>query len=88
MGGGLLIHGKYYFNPDFGSDKVYVGLLAGGFGGDGETFAAFGFEGGYKWLGKRNVLLEIGLGIGRATADFGVLPYGRLMVGYRFPKKE
>jgi len=88
FGGGVLIHGKYYFNPDFGSDKIYIGIFSGGLGGEGEVFAAFGFEAGYKWLGKRNILFEIGGGVGRATADIGVLPYGRLMLGYRFPKKE
>ena len=88
VGGGLLLHGKYYFNPDFGSDKIYIGALAGALGGDGDSFGAFGFEVGYKWVGKRNILFEIGGGVGRATSDFGVLPYGRLMVGYRFLKTE
>ncbi|MFK8008976.1 MAG: hypothetical protein AB8H03_21620 [Saprospiraceae bacterium] len=88
IGVGLLLHGKYYFNPDFGSDKIYIGALTGILGGGGDTFAAFGFEVGYKWMGKRNILFELGGGIGRATSEFGVLPYGRLMVGYRFPKKE
>lgn len=88
VGGGLLVHGKYYFNPDYGADKIYIGVLTGALGADGDGFAAFGFEAGYKWLGKRNILFEIGGGIGRATSDFGVLPYGRFMLGYRFPKKE
>lgn len=88
VGGGLLVHGKYYFNPDFGSDKIYAGAFTGILGGSGDAFAAFGFEVGYKWVGRRNVLFELGGGVGRATSDFGVLPYGRLMIGYRFPKKE
>ncbi|MFK7771505.1 MAG: hypothetical protein AB8F94_05165 [Saprospiraceae bacterium] len=88
VGGGLLVHGKYYFNPDFGSDKIYIGAFTGALGGDGDAFAAFGFEVGYKWIGKRNILFEIGGGVGRATSDFPFFPYGRLMLGYRFPKKE
>ncbi|MFT6320313.1 MAG: hypothetical protein ACJAT4_001236 [Granulosicoccus sp.] len=87
VGGGVLVHGKYYFNPDYGSDKIYIGILTGGLGGGGDSFAAFGFEVGYKWIGKRNILFEIGGGVGRATADINVLPYGRLMLGYRFLKQ-
>lgn len=88
VGGGLLVHGKYYFNPDYGSDKIYIGALTGVLGGDSDTFASFGFEVGYKWMGKRNILFEIGGGVGRATAEIGVIPYARVMLGYRFPKKE
>lgn len=89
VGGGALAHGKYYFNPDFGSDKVYIGVLAGGFAGDFDPFFGFGFEAGYKWIGKRNILCELGGGVGRTTIeDVSVLPYFRFMIGYRFPKKE
>jgi len=84
-GGGILLHGKYYFRPDYGNDKVYISLITGGIFADDTNAAAFGFGVGYKWIGKRNILFEIGLGVGRGTGDlnFGV-PYGRLMVGYRF----
>ena len=86
--GGVVIHGKYYFRPDYGNDKIYIGLLTGGIFGDGVNGLAFGFEGGYKWFGKRNILFEIGLGIGRGTDEIDVVPYGKLMVGYRFTKKD
>ncbi len=86
-GGGALLHGKYYFNPDFGSDKFYIGLLAGGFGGEIKPLAAFGFEAGYKLLGEKNILFEIGVSLGRVTTD-RVIPWGRLMFGYRFPARK
>ncbi len=95
VGGGLLAHGKYYFNPDFGADKLYAGIIIGGisadivYNDDKDQYVAFGFEAGYKWFGKRNILLEIGGGIGRISSDnIGPIPYARLMLGYRFTKKE
>lgn len=90
FGAGLIAHGKYYFNPDFGSDKFYAGLFAGGFGGERNKIAGFGFETGFKWIGGRNILFEIGGGVGRVYSDgeSEVVPYGRLMLGYRFSKKK
>ena len=85
IGGGVLLHGKYYFKAE-GLDKGYIGIMAGYFGGEiGEGFG-FGFEGGYKWVGSRRVLFEIALGLGRAVGD--PFPYGKLVVGYRLTKKS
>lgn len=93
--GGLFVHGKYYFNPDLGADKIYAGVIIGGIAGDNlyddkkEQYALFGLEMGYKWFGKRNVLLEVGGGVNKiAYDDIGIIPYARLMLGYRFPLKE
>ncbi len=90
FGAGLITHGKYYFNPNFGSDKIYIGFFAGGFAGSGNKLVGFGIEAGYKLIGKRNIVLEIGGGIGRGATEEGSsgFPYGRLLIGYRFPKKE
>lgn len=87
IGGGILLHGKYYFDPVEGNDKFYVGMMSGGFGTE-EVTAGFGFEVGYKWLGKRNVIFEMGFGGGRVTAGTTVVPYGRMMFGYRFSKRR
>jgi hypothetical protein len=87
FGAGLIGHVKYYPNPDFGSDKIYVGILVGGFGLASDRFAGFGFEVGHKWVGERNILFEISGGIGKVFGVGEVVPYGRLMVGYRFSKK-
>lgn len=86
-GGGVILHGKYYFDPVEGNDKFYVGMMSGGFGTE-EVTAGFGFELGYKWLGKRNVIFEIGYGGGKITSGTTVVPYGRIMFGYRFSKKR
>lgn len=83
IGGGVILHGKYYFEPDFSIDRVYFGFFSGGFGTE-EVIAGFGFEAGYKWLGKRNVLFELGIGGGRVSTGNSFIPYGRMMLGYRF----
>jgi len=36
-GGGVIAHFKYYFNPDFGNDKLYIGLLGGGLSSSGDA---------------------------------------------------
>ena len=86
IGGGAILHGKYYFDPDFSIDRVFIGFYSGGFGTT-EVIAGFGFEAGYKWLGKRNVIFELGFGGGRVTSGTSFIPYGRIMFGYRFQKK-
>jgi len=84
-GGGGVLHGKYYFNPEYGCDKFYFGAFAGGFFGDGDlSGAAFGFDIGRKWLGSNEkILFEIAGGVGRSTGE-GVIPYFKLDIGYRF----
>lgn len=84
-GGGAALHGKYYFNPEYGCDKFYFGAFAGGFFGDGDfSGAAFGFEAGRKWVGSnQKILFELAGGVGRTTGD-GVIPYFKSAVGYRF----
>ena len=90
FGGAVLLHGKYYFKPD-GLDRGYLGAMMGYLGGDfgeesGSGGFGFGFEGGFKWVGTRRVIFEIGGGVGRAAQ--GAFPYGRLVIGYRLKKKS
>lgn len=93
---GVIYHRRYYFKPDYGRDRIYIGIFAGAIGSGllGRRGVYFlgggGFEAGYKWLGKRNILFELGLGIGAGGSleVFGPFPYARIMVGYRFPSKE
>lgn len=80
VGGNL--SGKYYFEPERGIDKFHVG----GFIGINETIGV-GFLLGYKWVSRKNVIFEIGAGVGRSFDD-GVIGYGRLHLGYRFEKKS
>lgn len=77
-GFGLGAIGKYYFNPEKGMDKFWTGLyLRGGnststgtFNGTAEEVGnarvALGFAAGYKWVSSRNIVFELGIGIGRA----------------------
>ena len=47
-----------------------------------------GFLIGYKWISRKNILFEIGAGLGRSfTEDDYLLGYGKLHMGYRFGKK-
>ncbi|MBV6439919.1 MAG: DUF3575 domain-containing protein [Haliscomenobacteraceae bacterium CHB4] len=71
--------GKYYFRPEDGIDRWTIGAYAryitgtastsGDAGNDREevknTKFAFGFYTGYKWVSQKNVVFELGLGIGR-----------------------
>lgn len=109
----IRLAGKYYFNPDDGADKFYVGLYTGprsrtftdegddGFD-SGYKISAFtaGVLGGFKWVSSRNIVFEIGIGIGRAFGEkfeyndsdnnnesidgFGIDGLGRISLGYRF----
>lgn len=108
----VFVAGKYYFSPDDGADKFYAGAYLRprtrkftdndddgfDFGYKQSAFAA-GILAGYKWVGARGILFEIGIGAGRAFGDkityndennnfetdgFGIDFLGRLAVGYRF----
>ena len=73
---------KYYFNPDRGIDKFHVGA----FGGVQYESVGVGFLAGYKWLSRKNITFELGLGIGRSFDD-GAIGYAKFHLGYRFEKK-
>lgn len=81
-GGAVWAAGKYYLNPRQGLDRFYVGAFLGGVtDSDGP---GLGFLIGTKTVSRNNKLLfEIGGGIGRSFSG-GVLPYGRISLGYRF----
>lgn len=113
-GFGARLIGKYYFNPNKGCDKWNIGPYikygqATGKGTDKSTNSSYevnrtrfsvGFYTGYKWVSRKNIVFEIGFGIGRAfvnkyesddsTLDLGDFPVlnidatGKLALGYRF----
>jgi hypothetical protein len=79
-GGGVWVAGKYYLNPRQGLDRFHIGIFAGTVT---DLDPGLGFMIGQKIVSNSNrVLFDIGLGIGRSF-DGGVLPYGRLSIGYR-----
>ena len=106
------VAGKYYFGPEDGCDKFYAGLYLGprSFSvkdDDGDAFdfgykvSAFtaGLLGGFKWVSRKNIIFEIGIGAGRAFGEtieyndpdntavvdgLGLDFIGTLAVGYRF----
>ena len=72
--------GKYYFSPDDGADKFYVGVYlrprtlkytydnattGSDFGYKNSAFGV-GLLGGYKWVGARGILFELAVGYGKA----------------------
>ena len=79
IGGNL--SGKYYFDPSKGIDKFHVGAFEGV-----HESIGIGFLVGYKLVSRKNVLFEVGLGVGRGFDDT-VIGYGKLHLGYRFEKK-
>ena len=111
--GGRVI-GKYYFSPNKGLDKWNIGpYIKYGYGvGKGTNLStketvevtrnrfAVGFYTGYKWVSRKNVVFELGFGLGRAFVnkyesddqsvdldDFPILNLdatGKLALGYRF----
>lgn len=81
-GGGVNLSGKYYFNPQMGLDRFHVGAFLGTLG----DAPGVGFLAGVKLLSRHNVLFEIGLGAGRSF-DGGAVGYGKLHLGYRFPRR-
>lgn len=104
---GVIVEGKYYFNPEVGIDKWYIGaytkFLSGKYGyvdyDVNYTRFALGFLTGYKWVSSKNIVFELGLGVGRAfvndwetedeTIDlsgYDILSFdliGKFAVGYR-----
>lgn len=109
----FLVAGKYYFSPDDGCDKFYAGAYLrprtlSFKDNDADDNFDFGYKqsavgvglmAGYKWVGARGILFEIGFGLGRAFGEkttlndetnfydvpsLGIDGFGRLAVGYRF----
>ena len=105
--------GKYYFGPEKGIVKFYAGLYTrmgtskfsseddnGTEEGFNRFRLAIGITTGYKWVSKKNVVFELGLGTGRnltnkftdntGSFDTSGIPFLnfdlflRLVVGYRF----
>ena len=81
---GANLSGKYYFNPERGIDKFHIGMFLGIIGED--NVPGVGFLAGTKLISRKNLLFEVGLGIGRSF-DGGGVGYGKLHIGYRFDKK-
>jgi Protein of unknown function (DUF3575) len=71
------VNTKYYFKPQKGFDNFYSGIYLRGeqtnFKGKGlnsgfsysRNFFAIGYSAGYKWVSKRHIVFDVGLGIGR-----------------------
>jgi hypothetical protein len=106
------VQGKYYFNPDKGIDKFYAGIyLRGGnstftssTAGDNDKLTqnklGIGLALGYKWVSKKNIVFELGGGLGRklfnkfnvesGSTNLSNVPilnfdgFFRFSVGYRF----
>ncbi len=76
------VSGKYYFEPVKGIDRFHVGAFIGI-----QETVGIGFLLGYKWVSQKNVIFELGIGVGRSFDD-GVIGYGKLHLGYRFEKKS
>jgi len=76
---GLRAIGKYYFGPEDGIDRWAIGgytrFVTGTASGSDNTTSsrdevkntkfAIGFYTGYKWVSRKNVVFELGFGIGR-----------------------
>lgn len=111
-GFGAMAAGKYYFGPEAGCDKFYAGVYLKQrsysvddkgadfqYGYKRSSFSG-GFLIGYKWVSKKNIVFELGTGLGRAFADkiewtdqdgsevldtsIKIDAIGRLSIGYRF----
>lgn len=80
---GINLAAKYYFNPEKGIDKFHVGAFVGA----QESAPGLGFLLGYKWVSTKNIIFELGAGLGRSFDD-EVLGYGKFHLGYRFGKKS
>lgn len=76
--------GKYYFNPEKRIDKFHVGVFLG----VQNTAPGLGFLIGYKWVSSKNVVFELGGGIGRSLDGEDVLGYFKFHLGYRFNRKK
>ena len=75
---GIRAIGKYYFGPEDGIDRWTIGgytrFVTGTSSADDaqsgrdevkNTKFALGFYTGYKWVSKKNIVFELGLGVGR-----------------------
>jgi len=80
---GVNVSAKYYFNPVRGIDKFHVGAFVGA----ADTAPGVGFLIGYKWISNKNVVFELGGGVGRSFDD-NILGYFKFHLGYRFNKKK
>ncbi len=85
--GGLLltVAGKHYLSPKRGADRFNIGLFLGG---ASELGAGGGFLFGYKAVSEKNLLFDIGLGVGRTIGGEGIIPYFKINFGYRFGGDE
>ena len=77
------ISAKYYFNPGSSIDRFHVGAFIGA----AESAPGLGFLLGYKLVSRKNILFELGAGIGRSLDDSGI-GYFKFHIGYRFGKKS
>jgi len=85
----FILHGKYYFKPYYGTDVIYLGIMAGAGGQkDGESGVGIGAEAGIKAFGKRNLFCEFSFGVHSAIKKVDIPVYFKLMVGYRFSRKK
>ncbi|MFN8280186.1 MAG: DUF3575 domain-containing protein [Saprospiraceae bacterium] len=76
---------RYYFKPSAKlNDRFFLCALVGA----SDFGVGPGFGLGYKWVSRRNILLDLGIGIGRyfgnEVDDQEAFPWGRLHIGYRF----
>ncbi|GJM33402.1 MAG: hypothetical protein DHS20C18_24030 [Saprospiraceae bacterium] len=81
LSAGMMGAGKYYFGPSDGADRFYAGVylrfksgkytVENGDESDGfkRSRVALGILTGYKWVSEKNVVFEIGMGLGRAVSN-------------------
>ena len=85
----LYFTARYYRKPTNEADGFYFGAFTGclkgrDFYGDDDGFG-IGLLTGYKYLFSGSFVAEAAIGAGADFADrYPVLPYAKLMVGYRF----
>jgi hypothetical protein len=88
-GGWAYLAGKLYFSPKVRADGFHIGGFTGIFGDGYDSSGGVGFFAGYKAVSRKNVIFEVGLGLGRAFSDdIGALPYAKFHLGYRFTRKK
>lgn len=89
---------KHYFNPFGKAKRYYVGAFTGIYNHTEVKFFdptpqkkisdfGGGFMGGYKLVSRKNVVLDVSAGVGRAfgntEAAFNFMPYWKLNLGYQ-----
>lgn len=104
---------KHYFNPFGEAKRYYVGVFAGAhnhrtwsfFDNANQQITDFGggFMGGYKLVSRKNIVLDVAAGFGRAVDrqssnnqsnsnqySLNLMPYWKLNLGYQIglPKAE